>query len=80
MAAGSLTVGGIPFTLRRGGILPYMKASRRGRGSVGGQVIVEYLLMTAMLLFLFTGMYKLLQSNLKSYFAKAGQVILTAYY
>jgi hypothetical protein len=36
--------------------------------------------MTAMLLFLFTGMYKLLQTNLKSYFAKAGQVILTAYY
>lgn len=36
--------------------------------------------MTTMLLFLFTGMYKLLQSNLKSYFSKAGQVILTAYY
>ena len=57
-----------------------MKATRRRRGPASGQVIVEYLLMTAMLLFLFTGMYKLLQTNLKSYFAKAGQVILTAYY
>ena len=45
-----------------------------------GQAVVEYLLMTTMLLFLFTGMYKLLQSNLKNYFSKAGQVILTAYY
>ena len=80
MAPGSLTVGGIPFTLRRRGTLPYMKGTRRGRASARGQVIVEYLLMTSMLLFLFTGMYKLLQSNLKSYFAKAGQVILTAYY
>ena len=53
----------------------------RGRRRLSrGQAVVEYLLMTTMLLFLFTGMYKLLQSNLKSYFSKAGQVILTAYY
>lgn len=53
--------------------LPYIKRSR-------GQALVEYLLMTAMLLFLFTGMYKLLQSNLRSYFRGAGQSILKAYY
>lgn len=45
-----------------------------------GQALVEYLLMTAMLLFLFTGMYKVLQSNLRNYFTQAGRVILTAYY
>ena len=61
-------------------ILPLMKGvSRRGRAS-RGQALVEYLLMTAMLLFLFTGMYKLLQSNLRSYFRGAGQSILKAYY
>jgi len=45
-----------------------------------GQALVEYLMMSLMLLFLFTGMYKLLQSELKSYFAAAGRVILLAYY
>lgn len=60
-------------------ILPLMKGvSRRGRSR--GQALVEYLLMTAMLLFLFTGMYRLLQTNLKSYFRGAGQSILKAYY
>lgn len=69
------------LTLFRGAsILPLMKrVSRRGRAS-RGQALVEYLLMTAMLLFLFTGMYRLLQSNLRNYFRGAGQSILKAYY
>ena len=71
---GSLTM------VRGASILPFMKGcSRRGRARKG-QALVEYLLMTAMLLFLFTGMYKLLQSNLRSYFRGAGQSILKAYY
>lgn len=45
-----------------------------------GQVIVEYLLMTVMLLFLFTGLYRLLQGQLATLFAKAGRAILVAYY
>lgn len=56
--------------------LPLIRGNRGSRG----QALVEYLLMTAMLLFLFTGMYKLLQSNLRSYFRGAGQSILKAYY
>ena len=56
--------------------LPFIKGLRGTRG----QALVEYLLMTAMLLFLFTGMYRLLQSNLRSYFRGAGQSILKAYY
>lgn len=55
-------------------------SARRGLFSARGQALVEYLLMTAMLLFLFTGMYRLLQTNLKSYFRGAGQSILKAYY
>jgi len=45
-----------------------------------GQALVEYLLMSLMLLFLFTGMYSVLQSELKKYFTAAGRVILLAYY
>ena len=60
-----------------GGGLPC--GGRFGRAA-RGQALVEYLLMTAMLLFLFTGMYRLLQSNLKNYFRGAGQSILKAYY
>jgi len=60
----------------RTGGLPCGVLGRRSRG----QALVEYLLMTSMLLFLFTGMYKLLQSNLRSYFRGAGQSILKAYY
>ena len=37
-------------------------------------------MMTLMLLALFTGLYKVLQSSLKDYFTKAGQVILMVYY
>ena len=81
MLPGSLTLDGIPFTLRREASLPYMK-TRSGvfRRALRGQALVEYLLMTAMLLFLFTGMYKVLQTSLRKYFMAAGSAILTAYY
>ena len=52
----------------------------RRRRKQGGQALIEYLLMTLMLLALFTGLYKVLQSQLRVYFQKAGTVILTAYY
>lgn len=45
-----------------------------------GQALIEYLLMTVMLLFLFTGLYRVLQGRLKELFAKAGTAILRAYY
>jgi len=54
--------------------------SRKSRGNRRGQALVEYLMMTLMLLALFTGLYKVLQSSLKDYFTKAGQVILMVYY
>jgi len=45
-----------------------------------GQALVEYMLMTLMLLFLFTGLYRVLQGQLKTLFARAGMAILKAYY
>jgi hypothetical protein len=45
-----------------------------------GQALVEYMLMTLMLLFLFTGLYRVLQGQLKTLFARAGIAILKAYY
>ncbi|OIO07599.1 MAG: hypothetical protein AUJ52_09970 [Elusimicrobia bacterium CG1_02_63_36] len=45
-----------------------------------GQALIEYLLMTLMLLALFTGLYRVLQTQLRVYFQKAGKAILTAYY
>lgn len=45
-----------------------------------GQALVEYLLMTVMLLFLFIGLYRVLSGQLKALFAKAGKAILIAYY
>lgn len=45
-----------------------------------GQTIVEYLLMTAMLLFLFTGLYSMLSKKLAEVFEKAGIAILSTYY
>lgn len=54
--------------------------SRGWRRALRGQALVEYLLMTAMLLFLFTGLYKVLQTSLRKYFMSAGNAILTAYY
>lgn len=50
------------------------------RGWDRGQALVEYLLMTLMLLFLFTGLYRLLQGQLRFLFIRAGKAILTAYY
>jgi len=50
------------------------------RSAARGQALVEYMLMTLMLLFLFTGLYRVLQVQLKGLFAKAGKAILTAYY
>ena len=56
-------------------------AERRAAGrSRRGQTVVEYLLMTLMLLFLFTGMYRMLQGQLKDKFREVGFAILTAYY
>ena len=49
---------------------------RRSRG----QTVVEYLLMTLLLLGLFTGLYKVLQTEMKKAFTRAGIVILKAYY
>lgn len=54
-------------------------ARRRSRWS-RGQTVVEYMLMTVMLLALFTGLYKVLQSSMKKAFIRAGVVILKAYY
>ena len=56
------------------------RAGARGFGSVSGQALIEYLLMTLMLLALFTGLYKGLQEQLAKYFLQAGKVILSAYY
>ena len=62
-------------------MLPLMNTQPRARRrAVRGQALVEYLLMTAMLLFLFTGLYKVLQTSLRKYFMSAGTAILTAYY
>lgn len=57
-----------------------LRHGRSLRRAVRGQVLVEYLLMTLMLLALFTGLYRLLQGQVKMLFAKAGIAILTAYY
>ena len=57
-----------------------LKRARRRWHDVKGQALVEYLLMTLMLLALFTGLYRLLQGQVKMLFAKAGMAILTAYY
>ena len=50
------------------------------RMSSRGQALVEYMLMTIMLLFMFTGLYRFLQGQLKMLFTRAGKAILTAYY
>lgn len=52
----------------------------KSRNKRRGQALVEYLLMTSMLLFLFIGLYRLLQGQIKNVFSKAGVAILTAYY
>ena len=45
-----------------------------------GQALVEYLLMTLMLLFVFTTMYRVLQGQLRSAFERVGRAILFAYH
>ena len=45
-----------------------------------GQTVVEYLLMTVMLLALFTGLYGALQKSMRLAFIRAGTMILRAYY
>ena len=45
-----------------------------------GQALVEYMLMSLMLLFMFTFMYRGLLVNLKRLFQAAGTKILLAYY
>ena len=57
-----------------------MKTRMVRRRSPSGQALVEYLLMTLMLLFVFTGLYRVLQSQLRTTFQKAGRAILFAYY
>ncbi len=59
-----------------GRALPRGVLSRRSRG----QTVVEYLLMTLLLLGLFTGLYKVLQTEMRKAFIRAGVVILRAYY
>ena len=57
------------------------KGKRRVKtGDSRGQALVEYLLMTVMLLGLFTGLYRLLQGQLSYLFTRAGKAILMAYY
>lgn len=60
--------------------LPAKIARRRRRIGSRGQALIEYLLMTVMLLFLFTGLYRVLQGQLKLLFSRAGRAILLAYY
>ena len=49
------------------------------RGSKG-QALIEYLLMTVMLLFIFTTLYRMLQGQMKNLFTHAGIAILSTYY
>lgn len=52
----------------------------RGAGP-RGQALVEYLLMMVMLLFLFTGLYRVLTGQVRDrMFLPAGKAILRAYY
>lgn len=54
------------------------KSARCGRR---GQALVEYLLMTVMLLFVFTGLYRVLTGEVKNkMFRPAGKAILRPYW
>ena len=54
---------------------------KAGKGiGTRGQALVEYLLMTLMLLSLFIGLYRVLQTQLRFVFTKAGKAILYDYY
>jgi len=86
MNGGSLTQFGSPVRLRelrgflgRGQKMQYL-SSKFSQKWARGQALIEYLLMTMMLLFLFIGLYRTLQTSLKELFTQAGIRILTAYY
>lgn len=54
---------------------------RRERSSRRGQALVEYLLMMLMLLFVFTGLYRVLSGQVKTrMFMPAGKAILRPYW
>jgi hypothetical protein len=62
-----------------------MGSRRRAGGSSlarrrRGQALIEYLLMTLMLLFIFTTLYRMLSGQMKRLFTNAGVAILTSYY
>lgn len=42
--------------------------------------MIEYMLMTLMLLFIFTTLYRMLQGQMKNLFTHAGIAILSTYY
>jgi hypothetical protein len=67
---GSLTYPTPPVKLCGFGLI------RRSRG----QALIEYLLMTLMLLFIFTSLYRMLQGQMKNLFTHAGVAILSTYY
>ncbi len=78
-----LTVPGGPVTLRK--LLPYTLMSTTttsGRKDCArGQALVEYLLMMVMLLFIFTGLYRVLTGEVKNkMFRPAGKAILRTYW
>ena len=58
-----------------------MKRRVAAAGLARGQALIEYLLMTLMLLFLFTGLYRVLTGQVKDkMFKPAGKAILRPYY
>ena len=69
--------------LRGRQVPPQARLSRTSSRAVppqAGQALIEYLLMTSMLLFLFTTLYGVLQSELGKSFEKIGRAILYSYY
>lgn len=57
------------------------RAGRSGGGRSRGQALVEYLLMMLMLLFVFTGLYRVLSGQVKNrMFMPAGKAILRPYW
>ena len=57
------------------------RGSRRGWPASGGQALIEYLLMMLMLLFVFTGLYRVLTGQVRNkMFLPAGKAILRTYW
>ena len=80
-----MTDGLFPIRLRSGKgkpkeLLAKFMRTRRRHGFSRGQALVEYILMSLVLLFLFVGMYRLLLGQLRILFTKAGLAILNAYF